>query len=108
MLLHPEHKEATLLDSDSARIVAAKREMVVSLIRARTTSGDPLIWAAVHTLVSSSIVPLMRVGFLPVILNQSPSVPQSDITLQINRVYVDSWIKNQLQFGAMKGFLPLH
>ena len=51
----------------TARSVAAKREFFISLIRLGASVGDPPIWAAVHTLVSSSVVPVMRVGFLPVV-----------------------------------------
>ena len=55
LLLHPENKQATLLDMPTARSVSAKREFLISLIRCGASAGDPLIWAAVHTLVSSVI-----------------------------------------------------
>ncbi len=67
MIIHPKNKEATLLDMETARMVAAKREFLISLVRLGTSTEDPHIWTAVHTLVSSDVVPLMRVGFLPVI-----------------------------------------
>ena len=67
MLLHPENTQATLLDMQTARSVAANRECIISLIRLGASTEDPSIWAAVHTLVSSAVVPLMRVGFLPVV-----------------------------------------
>lgn len=67
MLLHPENRQAMLLDMQTARSVAAKREFLISLIRLGISARDPHIWAAIHTLVSSAVVPLMRVGFLPVI-----------------------------------------
>ena len=67
MLLHPENKQATLLDMPTSRSVSAKREFLISLICCGASAGDPLIWAAVHTLVSSAVVSMMRVGFLPVI-----------------------------------------
>ncbi|KAL8619946.1 hypothetical protein ACOMHN_015228 [Nucella lapillus] len=68
MLLHPENKEMTLLDMQTARNVANKREFLISLIRLGDSEGDPpQIWAAVHTLVSSAVVPMMRVGFIPVV-----------------------------------------
>ena len=67
MLLHPENKQATLLDMQTARNVAAKRDFVVSCIRIGSSAENPQIWAAVHTLVSSAVVPMMRVGFLLVI-----------------------------------------
>jgi hypothetical protein len=51
----------------TARSVAANLEFLISLIRLGASVGDPQIWAAVHTLVSSAVVPMMRVGFLPVI-----------------------------------------
>ena len=67
MFLHPENKQATLLDMQTARSVVAKREFLISLIRLGTSANDPHIWAAVHPLVSSAVVPMVRVGFLPVI-----------------------------------------
>ncbi|KAL8562889.1 hypothetical protein ACOMHN_004581 [Nucella lapillus] len=52
----------------TARNVANKREFLISLIRLGDSEGDPpQIWAAVHTLVSSAVVPMMRVGFIPVV-----------------------------------------
>ena len=39
----------------------------MSLICLGASSENPQIWAAVHTLVSSAVVPMMRVGFIPVI-----------------------------------------
>ena len=67
MPLHPENKQATLLNMPTARSASAKREFLISLIRCGASAEDSLIWAAVHTLVSSTVVPMMRVGFLPVI-----------------------------------------
>jgi hypothetical protein len=67
MMLHPENKLSTLLDMQTARSVAVKREFLISLIRLGASVEGPLIWAAVHTLVSSAVVPMMRVGFLPVV-----------------------------------------
>ena len=67
MLLHPETKQATLLDTKTARNVATKREFTISVLRNGSDIENPHIWAAVHTLVSSAVVPMMRVGFQPVI-----------------------------------------
>ena len=67
MLLHPETKQATLLDTQTARNVATKREFTISVLRNGSEIENPHIWAAVHMLVSSAVVPMMRVGFLPVI-----------------------------------------
>ena len=67
MLLHPENKQATLLDMQTARSVATKCEFVISCIRIGSSAENPQIWAAVHTLVSSAVVLMTRVGFLPVI-----------------------------------------
>ena len=69
MKLHPENVQLDILDMKTARETAAKREFLITLLRVglnRNTEETP-IWSAVHTLVSSSTVPLMRVGFLPVI-----------------------------------------
>ena len=78
MFLHPENKQATLLDMQTARSVAAKREFLISLIRLGTSANDPHIWAAVHTLVSSAVVPMMLVGFLPVMMRVGflPVIPK--------------------------------
>jgi len=67
MLLHPENKQATLLDMQTARNAAAQQEFFISLIRLGASAEDPPIWAAIHTLVSSAVVPMMHVGFLPVV-----------------------------------------
>ena len=67
MMLHPENKQAMLFDTKTARSVATKREFLINLIRIGTSAGDPQIWAAVHTLVYTAGVPMMRVGFLPVV-----------------------------------------
>ena len=44
-----------------------KREFVINLIRNGTDKDNPQIWAAVHALVSTANVPLMCVGFIPVV-----------------------------------------
>ena len=67
MPLHPEFNQATLLDMVTARSESEKREFLINLIRIGTENADPPTWAAVHTLISSTTVPGMRVGFLPVI-----------------------------------------
>ena len=67
MLLYSDEKETRLLDIDSARNEAFKKEFVISLIRLGHSNHSPHIWAAVHTLVSLTAVPFMRVGFLPVV-----------------------------------------
>ena len=46
--------------------VALKRELI-SFIRLGVFADKPHIWAAVHTLVSSAVVPMMWVGFPHVI-----------------------------------------
>ena len=71
MLLHPETNQATLLDMETARSVALKREFLISLICLGLPAGEPHIWAAVHALVSSAVVPMMRVGFLVTCLVRS-------------------------------------
>src|SRR5690349_10761005 len=67
MLLHPENKVATLLDMQTARILAENNEFLISLIRIGASVEDGPIWAALRTLTSSVVVPMMRVGFLPVV-----------------------------------------
>ena len=67
MILVPENKPNTELDMNGARTVAEKREFVINLIRNGTDKDNPQIWAAVHALVSTANVPLMRVGFIPVV-----------------------------------------
>ena len=69
MLLYPENSNIDILDMDSARQKASEREFVIGLLRVGLTPPQlqTPIWAATHTLVSSAVVPLMRVGFLPVI-----------------------------------------
>ncbi|KAH3840203.1 hypothetical protein DPMN_113648 [Dreissena polymorpha] len=52
MLLHPEAKQATLLDTQTARNVATKREFTLSVLRNGSDIDNPHIWAAVHMLVS--------------------------------------------------------
>ena len=42
MFLHPENKHATLLDMQTARSVAAKREFFISLIRLGTSAKHVL------------------------------------------------------------------
>lgn len=67
MIMHPENKQVSLLDMQTARNAALETEFLISLIRLGEADKRHHIWAAVHTLVSSAAVPLMRVGFLPVI-----------------------------------------
>lgn len=67
MLLHPENKQATLLHVATAKGLSGKHEFLISLIRSGVSGGDLLMQAAVHTLVSSAVVPMMRAGFLPII-----------------------------------------
>ncbi len=67
MMLHPENKQAMLLDMQTAKNKAAKTEFLISLICLGESVEDPHIWAAVHTLVSLAVVLIMRVGFLPVV-----------------------------------------
>ena len=67
MLLYSDEKETRLLDIDTARNEAFKKKFVISLIRLGHSNHSPHIWAAVHTLVSLTAVPFMRVGFLPVV-----------------------------------------
>ncbi|KAH3897523.1 hypothetical protein DPMN_021711 [Dreissena polymorpha] len=66
MLLHPETKQATLLDTQTARNIATKREITISVLRNGSEIENPHIWATVHMLVSSTVMPMMRVGFLSV------------------------------------------
>ena len=67
MILVHKNKHHTELDMDGARITAEKREFLINLIKNGTGSENPQIWAAVHALVSFAEVPLMRVGFIPVV-----------------------------------------
>ena len=67
MALYPENRQVEQLDMDGARTLSKKREFAISLLRLGLSPQDPLIWQGVHTLVSSAIVPLQRVGFLPVV-----------------------------------------
>ena len=99
MFLHPENKQATLLDMQTARSVAPKREFLISLIRLGTSANDPRIWAAVHTLVSPAVVPMMRVGFLPVIpkpITERTTVRHGltnfqSVRRQLNQEYMAIW-----------------
>ncbi len=50
-----------------AQNLATKQEILINLLCLGTSGKYTHIWAAVHTLVSSSVVPQLRVGFLPVI-----------------------------------------
>ena len=47
--------------------IASKREFLITLIRVGAPTAYTHTWAAVHTLVSLAVVPMMRVGFLPVV-----------------------------------------
>ena len=67
MILVPENRSHTELDMDGAKKIAKEREFLIGLIRNGIGSENPQVWAAVHALVSSAEVPLMRVGFLPVV-----------------------------------------
>ena len=67
MILVPENKPNTELDMNGAREAAQKQEFVINLIRNGTDQDNPQIWAAVHALVSTANVPLMCVGFIPVV-----------------------------------------
>ena len=71
MLVCPEDVESRLLDADSTRNRAQLEEFVISLVRICNNDCYPETWAANHTLTSNATVPLMRVGFLPVIQDLS-------------------------------------
>ena len=66
MVLVPE-TTTDELDIQGAREAAKKREFLINLVRNGTHDDSPLIWAAFHALVSSKNVPIMRVGFVPVV-----------------------------------------
>ena len=69
MFLVPENSDVSLLDVTAARHKGSEREFLITLLRLGPDSHqhDTPTWAAIHTLVSSAVVPLMRVGFIPVI-----------------------------------------
>ncbi len=99
MLLHPENEQVTILDMKTARTKATKQDFLISLIRLGASPKDPHIWAAVHTLVSSAVVPMMRVGFLPVIprpITQSSTVRHclsnfQSVRQQLNQTSMMVW-----------------
>ena len=66
MLLSPENCTIEHLDTDTARKTSSNIEFSLHLIRTGL-SETPLLWAASRVLISTSSIPLMRVGFLPVI-----------------------------------------
>ena len=68
-----ENSNLGLCDPDQAAIDANKIEFVISLVRSQildSTSnvpGELPTWGGIHALISEANVPLMRVGFLPMI-----------------------------------------
>ena len=67
MYLHPENHQVECLDMEGSRLLSCKREFAINLVRCGMPTEDPLTWQGVHVLISSSSIPLQRVGFLPVI-----------------------------------------
>ena len=67
MPLVPETYPTTELDMDGSRKTAKQREFLIGLIRSGMNDKNPQIWSAIHTLVSSVVVLLMRIGFVPVV-----------------------------------------
>ena len=66
MLLTPENCNIIHLDTEVARNKAAKLEFCIHLVRTGL-SQKSVLWTASRVLISKASIPLMRVGFLPVI-----------------------------------------
>lgn len=67
MVLVPDNAQVEHLDIQGARDTAAKHEFAISLARVGLDFQDPPTWQGVKTLISSAIISLQRVGFLPVV-----------------------------------------
>ena len=66
MLLSPENCTLEHLDTESARRTSSNIEFCLHLMQTGL-SETSLLWAAARVLISTSLIRLMRVGFLPVI-----------------------------------------
>ena len=91
---------------NKARSDAEQREFLITCLRVGVfpQSQDTPLWQAVHTLVSTAIVPLSRVGFLPVIpkpITQDASCHQlclnfENVRQQVNQPTLPIWCDEQV------------
>ncbi len=57
-MLHPEDNEVTILNMKPAQNEAEKKEFLIGLLCLGAPAREPHILTAVHTLVSSAMIPL--------------------------------------------------
>ena len=107
MKLVPETTgETEILDIEKARSDAELREFLITCLRVGIVppNQDTPLWQAVHTLVSKAIVPLSRVGFLPVIpkpITEDASCHQlclnfENVRQQVNQPTLPVWCDEQV------------
>ena len=108
MLLTPENCSISHLDSGGARTRAMKLEFALHVVRT-CLSEKPLLWTASRVLVTNANIPLMRVGFLPVIpkpITQPATVYKAlqnfeNVRMQMNQSVLPVWCDDGVFAPAM-------